>query len=866
MTDYYPGFIQDASGSWVTHPQAYQPIPGTTAGVDTGTLLQGSVSYTAPAPTPAPNPWAGYTATTPTTLTPMTPIPSVLTPSTLTPMTPTYGTTSTPTLTGGVQTTQVPLNTELGQYNPPGYVAPLPQSQPGVYQAQPYYPAGTTSTPTQIQSGGLGSGGVYGTVNSMSGTNQNVGQPSLYLQQPSTSTISTNPGAIGAFNPSLYPNGITGYQSGDLAAAAAQAAAIQSTVPDARFLPGGMFYGQNPATTGQPMTTSIAAAINQYPQAYPQTVVNTVNQQYYGQPLQGSVSTTPTQQQQQQLEVQVQLPQENPLANTISGLMAAMAQQPNKHRIGPVAGYNAGDILGQMPAIAQAQDVMSDIGPTPAQVWAANQGKPGALSSGGNPQVQGNPMAYQPGAAQRDYSQPAQAPMPQFPAMNPEWQQYKQLFNEQVSRNRSDMGASPPPMPMPASAAPGWRGQMRGLAGAVAPRSVGARQAEQYRQDLTAWKQAAGAAAKQSQDALQHQTGMINTFGPLAQGQAKAIYDAQMDAWKAQQLTQQQKMDISKQILQETPLPGEKRNALIEHYNREFNHNFASLADVVSQTGAADLANKKADLRNKTLSNDFNSRTLDARVLREQKLAEIEEDRASILEATKGAEIRLANSRASKEESAVQLAELDKKAKEIHNQFAPGQAQADLANKKAELENKRAELINKRDAHQAHEIAALDRLKKNAESTIKRFEAMRSDFKKMDNGLPLENEDFLTAGMKAQGFYGAFSTEELNDGVFRKSLIEQSFGVIGNDGLPADVRQAFRFLNREYAQKINRTNVARRAQDFEGSILDLRQQFKEKFKVFPEQTGAPPWAYDVYRQTSQDLQQKSLIPRLPKTR
>lgn len=614
MTEYYPGFIQDASGAWVTHPQAYQPIPGTTAGVDTGTLLQGSVSYTAPTPAPATNPWAGYTATTPTTLAPMTPIPSVLTPSTLTPMTPTYGTSSTPTLTGGVQTTQVPLNTELGQYNPPGYIAPLPQSQPTLYQAQPYYPTGSgSSTPTQIQSGGLGGGGVYGTVNSMSGTNQNVGQPSQYLQAPSTSTISTNPGAIGAFNPALYPNGITGYQSGDLAAAAAQAAAIQATVPDARFLPGGMFYGQNPTTTGQPMTSSIAVAIQQNPSAYPTTAVNLANQ--YTTPSGGTTSV--------QTPVNNYINDNDTTNNTNNNLSLALGA----HNLTPAQGPNLGPLFQAMnapidnnqrtPFIAQAQsDWVSDaVDQTPYQTWRdaqpgqnpAPQNQP--INQGGNlrggTQDPFNPyMMPDPRDIMRNMPRSVEDPRSVYAGV---------VQRNELTRNQQILNEAPPsPRPYVNQGHP-IRNALQNFNFAIGQRN---NQMNQNINDannaaLNAWTQRQNNAANNSRQ-------LASDMASNAQKSAEKAFEKAFELGKffleRGVLTQDRAQKILEELTSTTAPGSPERWAAIEGYSRSTNTDFRFAFNMANSTADQKRRQDAAQTEGVALDNAYKRRTLDDRV------------------------------------------------------------------------------------------------------------------------------------------------------------------------------------------------------------------------------------------------------------
>lgn len=695
MTDYYPGFIQDASGAYVPHPQAYQPIPGTTAGVDTGVILQGGVSYTPPAP--------AYTPMTPTGATGAFPDGLVQQPSILNPS----------TLTGGVQTTQVPLNTELGQYNPPGYISPLPQSPPVMYQSQPYDPNNPNGLPpTPIPNGGLGGGGVYGTVNSMSGTNQNVGQPSLYLQSPSTSTIGTNPGAIGAFNPAMYPNGISILPTnpndpGSLQYLQAQAAATAAAnpAPDARFLPGGMYYGQNPATVGVPLTGSVAQSIAQNPTAYPQTLVNTANQTV----LQGGVSTT--------APAGNTYINDNDLTNNTTNNTTnnSLALALGAHNMTPAQGPDLGALFKainapqdnnqRMPLIAQApSDLVSDaVDPSPYQLIQDTM-PPTAPAIDPRPNMQtqswdkGGPYGYAP---QRQYA-PMMEPQQAEPLFDPRRdlnniprsiQQPDRPFITGIQQAQLDAAQSarlePPPRAPRLEGSPGggFGGFMQRLSGFNAANLTAQNQRNRQRMDGYASDMQSWTSRQNSADTTMRE--IANNSANNTQKNAEQEYNKafELGKWMVERGTPSQ--EIQQKIREEitsTTAPGSpQRRAAIQGYYYSTGIDFSDLFNVSNQN--TDLKREQDRLQNQgyKLDNEYKRRTMNDRAREQAANA----DKAQV-------DARVAKST---EQAVIAAKQLDNHAKELENQLNDRYAEP---MKRAALQNQLEQtLMMKKNAAQA---------------------------------------------------------------------------------------------------------------------------------------------------------------------
>lgn len=703
MTEYYPGFIQDASGSWVTHPQAYQPIPGTTAGVDSGTLLQGGVSYTPPV--------AGGQATAGATAYN----------SGYTSLTPQYGTTGT-TLQGGVSTTvtQPPLQPlqPTSDWNPTPFVnnTPYPTTNPYTGQVVP----GTQTQPTG-SAGGFNSalaaqppsGGVYGTTTiAAPGNNINggtgVSTPGYYLQ-PNGNV----PGSIGAFNPSLYPNGISTLPTnpndpGSLQYLQAQAAAQQAVnpAPDARYLPGGIFYGQNPYTTGQPVTTSVLTAVAQNPSAYPQTVVNTANQQLSGQPLQGGVSTTGN-----------TYINDNDLTNNTTNNTTnnSLALALGAHNMTPAQGPDLGALFKainapqdnnqRMPLIAQApSDWVSDaVDPSPYQLIQDTM-PPTAPAIDPRPNMQaqswdkGGPYGYAP---QRQYA-PMMEPQQAEPLFDPRRdlnniprsiQQPDRPFITGIQQAQLDAAQSarlePPPRAPRLEGSPGggFGGFMQRLSGFNAANLTAQNQRNRQRMDGYASDMQSWTSRQNSADTTMRE--IANNSANNTQKNAEQEYNKafELGKWMVERGTPSQ--EIQQKIREEitsTTAPGSpQRRAAIQGYYYSTGIDFSDLFNVSNQN--TDLKRQQDRLQNQgyKLDNEYKQRTMNDRAREQSANA----DKAQV-------DARVAKST---EQAVIAAKQLDNHAKELENQLNDRYAEP---MKRAALQNQLEQtLMMKKNAAQA---------------------------------------------------------------------------------------------------------------------------------------------------------------------
>lgn len=327
------------------------------------------------------------------------------------------------------------------------------------------------------------------------------------------------------------------------------------------------------------------------------------------------------------------------------------------------------------PLIAQAYD--NDT------VTDATGGSPYDLTRGGGqqrqipeyvpPQAQQPVLKYQQmPQAQQDFSNQAppapavdiwNAPMPQQPVPSPMMNPYVQKAMQDQGRFMRqmnpyvqagpymDLPAVPPPVPIQRQ--PGLGNALRGIAGALAPRTIGANQANQYKAQVDMYNQQI-----QEQNRLREIQRQIferaamergaagNTNYAQAMNAALAEYKAMMDAQAGPKQT-----DIAaavRDLAKQFPDPGPGQDQFILN-------KFAEGIDIRRYRGMTfprEVAMQEGrEIRNEggKLSNEYNKRTLDTRVdkaktglLREKEMLDITRQTkdAKVASVKLGAEIR----------------------------------------------------------------------------------------------------------------------------------------------------------------------------------------------------------------------------------